>query len=62
MFIDKRFSKTIENEQKGRFLATLLSTLDVNLLRKMLAGKRVIWAGKGKLREGRIFNSNLSIN
>ena len=55
MFIGKRFSKTIENEQKGRFLATLLSTLDVNLLRKMLAGKGVIWAGKGKLRAGQDF-------
>ena len=55
MFIGKRFSKTIENEQKGRFLATLLSTLDLTLLRKMLAGKGVIWAGKGKLRAGQDF-------
>ena len=51
-------TKTIENEQKGRFLGMLLGTLGASLLGNMLTGKGVLRAGygnkngKGVLRAG----------
>ena len=49
----KEVSKTIKNEakqQKGEFLAMLLSTLAPSLLGSALSGKRVISAGEGTIR------------
>ena len=51
----KGVSETIKNEtkeQKGGFLSMLLVTLEVSLLRNMLAGKGVIRAGEGTARVG----------
>ena len=51
-------TKSIENEQKGRFLGTLLGTLGASWLENMLTGKGVLRAGygnkngKGVLRAG----------
>ena len=48
----KEVSKTIKNEakqQKGEFLAMLLSTLAPSLLGSALSGKRVISAGEGTI-------------
>ena len=51
-------TKTIENEQKGRFLGMLLGTLGASLLGNMLTRKGVLRAGygnkngKGVLRAG----------
>ena len=54
----KLLSKTIKNEakeQKGRFLSMLLSLVGDNLLEDLLAGKRVIRAAQGAIREEQYF-------
>ena len=45
-----KVTKTIKNEtkeEKGGFLSMLLGTLGASLLGKILAGKRIVWAGYG---------------
>ena len=44
--------KNEAKEQKGEFLSMLLGTLGANLLRNMLAVKRIIRAGEGTIRAG----------
>ena len=46
----KGVSKTIKNEakkQKSGFLGMVLGTLGASLLGNLLAGKGVVWVGKG---------------
>ena len=52
--LSKGVSETIQNEakeQKGGFLSMLLGTLGASLLGNMLAGKGIIRAGEGIIRE-----------
>ena len=54
----KGVTETVENEvkeQKEGFLGMLATTLGANLLGNMLAGRRVILAGKRKKRPGQDF-------
>ena len=54
----KLLSKTIKNEakeQKGWFLSILLSLVGNNFLEDLLAGKRVIRAAQGAIREEQYF-------
>ena len=48
-------TETVKNEvkeQKGGFLSMLLGTIGASLLGNMLAGRDVIRAGKGTIRDG----------